>query len=115
LGIPLAAPVQQLRVGWGGGVSQRLQELIIAGRAAAIVRRAGAGASQAHGIAPARLEREDPFQLYPVQPAIAEVILVQERLPLADEDIVQKRGILVFPLLTEGAQRRAESSRGHPE
>lgn len=115
LWIPVAAAFEQFRTGGNGGASKGLQELVITRDAPAVLRRAGTGAGQAHGIVFGGVERDDLFQQYFVQPTIAEVVFIKEHLPLANQDLAKKGGVLVFPFLSESAQGRAESSRRHTE
>jgi hypothetical protein len=115
LWIPVAAPFEQFRTGGSGGASKRLQELLVTGNAPAVLRRAGTGAGQAHGIVSGGVERDDLFHQYFVQPTIAEVVFIKEHLPLANQDLAKKGGVLIFPFVSESAQRWAESSRRHTE
>ena len=115
LWIPVAAPFEQFRTGGSGGASKRLQELLVTGDAPAVLRRAGTGAGQAHGIVFGGVNRDDLFHQYFVQPTIAEVIFIKEHLPLANQDLAKKGGVLILPFVSESAPGRAESSRRHTE
>jgi hypothetical protein len=55
------------------------------------------------------------FHQYFVQPTIAEVVFIKEHLPLANQDLAKKGGVLILPFVSESAQGRAESSRRHTE
>jgi len=61
------------------------------------------------------VDRDDLFHQYFVQPPITEVVFIKEHLPLANQDLAKKGGVLIFPFVSESAQRWAESSRRHTE
>ena len=115
LWIPVAAPFEQFHTGGSGGASKRFQELLVTGDAPAVLRRAGTGAGQAHGIVFGGVNRDDLFHQYFVQPTIAEVVFIKEHLPLANQDLAKKGGVLILPFVSESAPGRAESSRRHTE